>query len=67
MTDGSLIENEDPFAQVCDADERLTSFVAALAAAKGHDEKRELWLQAIDDSQLECDLRTLFGVPKVSS
>jgi hypothetical protein len=59
--DGSLIDGEDPMSAVVDADERMASFVAALDSAGNYDAKRELLLQAIDDSQFVRDLRTLFG------
>ena len=58
-------DRDDVMLAVQEADERLASFVAALDSAGSWDAKRELWLQAIDDSQLEQDLRTLFGKPKV--
>lgn len=45
------------------AQERLVGFVATLDNAGSYDAKRELWLQAIDDSQFENDLRTVFGEP----
>jgi hypothetical protein len=66
VEDGSLIEGEDPLAKVADADERMASFVAALDGAADHDAKRELFLQAIDDSQFERDLRTLFGAVRAA-
>jgi hypothetical protein len=46
---------------VQDADERLASLMAAIDSAGSYDAKRELWLGAIDDSQFEQDMRTLFG------
>lgn len=52
---------QDIMSAVADANERMEGFVSALDNAGSHDAKRELWLQAIDDSQLEHDLRTLFG------
>jgi hypothetical protein len=66
LSDGSLIEGEDPFNAVCDANERMESFVAALDGAGSYDSKRELFLQAIDDSQFERDLRTLFGAVRAA-
>jgi len=66
MTDPSHTDKapEDVMLAVQEADERLAAFVAALYSAASYDARRELWLQAIEDSQLEADLRTLFGTLK---